>query len=120
MISSPPLSHSELLASSLSRLGSDVNTLCPQISDREDENELAKHFNFVLAKQSLMGTLLHIRPVDNDEKLQGLFRNQGSGYCLLLALKSEDVDASTVAVDTKGGVYTSVIIIVKRFMLQFT
>ena len=100
---------SELLASSLSRLGSEVSTLCPQISDREDENELARYFHFVLAKESPNGTLVHVRPLNSDEKLLHMFKTQGSGYCLLLSLKLDDGKASTVTIDSRAGVCASVI-----------
>lgn len=118
-------SHRELLAGSLARLGSDINALCPQLKDREDEDELAKHFHFVLATESPDGTMAHIRPLDNADKLVHFFKCQESTNCLLLSLKSETTAASaearttsTEAVDTETG--TCVFVSIELILLKRT
>ena len=53
---------SELLAGALAKLGRDVYTVCEDITDREDEDQLNEHFQLVLAKQSA-GQFKCLRPL---------------------------------------------------------
>lgn len=45
---------SELLSGAVARLGGDVLRLCPGIRDREDEEEIQRHFCFVLKVAGLV------------------------------------------------------------------
>ncbi len=75
----------ELLSSTVARLGGDVLEVCPQLKDREDEEEIQKHFCFILSDQSnddVRGDSL-----DNDALVLPLFFEPGP--CLMLNIRTE-------------------------------
>ena len=81
-------SPSDLLLGSVgSMLGDDVTTICPQLSDRKDEDEILQHFYFVLADQSAEGIQLHRDTLNNEALILPLFREPGR--CLVLKVKSQ-------------------------------
>ena len=80
-------SPSDLLFSSVAMLGDDVTTICPQLSDRKDEDEILQHFYFVLADQSAEGIQLHRDTLNNEALILPLFREPGR--CLVLKVKSQ-------------------------------
>lgn len=86
---------SELLAGALARLGKEVYSLSPDITDREDEDELNKHFNLILANRRA-GQLSRLRQLNPSDHVFPYFIGNSNNF-LLVALK-ERITEETVTV----------------------
>lgn len=79
----------------MARLGKEVYSLSPDITDREDEDELNKHFNLILANRRA-GQLSRLRQLNPSDHVFPYFIGNNSNF-LLVALK-ERITEETVTV----------------------
>lgn len=91
---------SELLAGALARLGQEVYSLCPEVTDREDEEQLNRHFHVVLARGK-EGQFKRLRELGPSDHVFQYFMGQAGGNSLLVALKNK-MATSTQGVVTAG------------------
>ena len=82
-----PIFYRELLSGTVARLGSDAESLCPELSDREDEEEIQRLFCFILADQSPEGNLLRRDTLQTEDFVLPLFCDPG--HILLLHTQSQ-------------------------------
>ena len=75
---------------SLSRLGSKVTTVCPQLDDVTNEDESQQHFDLFLADESLNV----LTSLDMKENLFKYFNSHCSNKCLLVVLKEKGAGVS--------------------------
>jgi len=69
--------------SSVARLGPDVHTTCPQLEDRDNEQEIQQHFHFTLSGQAL----------SHDTLILPLFKEPGR--CLMVTLSGHSPTGAT-------------------------
>lgn len=65
------------MSGTVARLGTDVESICPELSDREDENEIQRLFCFILADQSREGDLLRRDVLGTEDFVLPLFCDPG-------------------------------------------
>ena len=111
-----PISYRELLSGTVARLGSDAESLCPELSDREDEEEIQRLFCFILADQSPEGNLLRRDSLRTEDFVLPHFCDPG--HVLLLHTQSQphydgeraatgghgstNIDCATITTDSRG------------------
>ena len=82
--------HSELLSGAIARLGAEVMSLCPQMKDRDDEDEIQQHFCFILADHSEdENTFNRMRVLEMDELALSVLSQPLSSGCLMVHTKDQ-------------------------------
>ena len=96
---------SELLSGAVNRLGEDIHELCPALKDREDEEEIQKHFCFVLADELERDGIIsyHARQLlDLNDLVLPMFTSPNSTACLMLHTVEQEHGVVGVANDDGG------------------
>ena len=84
---------SELLIGALAQLGSDIKEVCPLIKDREDEEKLLEHFQFVLGREDRGGRVTKLQLLDHDDLVLPLVEKDS---VLVIVLKSSSTCSSNI------------------------
>lgn len=77
----------------MNRLGEDVLELCPEMKDREDEEEIQQHFCFVLADEMERDGIISYhtkRVLELGDLILPLFSSACSTTCLMLHVAKQD------------------------------
>ena len=87
----------------MARIGKDVSKICPQIKDRDDEEEVQKLFCFIFAEVKDDNTFRRMEVLETESFVTNLFANLNSNSCLLLHTKEQDHQLETVCLTTPSG-----------------
>ena len=88
----------EILTAALARLGKDITKVCPQINDRDDEDEILQYFQLTLAKESENGHLEKLSALENNALLYRYFQFREKHLCLLVSVKDNNLPTNITSV----------------------
>lgn len=98
LFADPSTTAMEMLAGALARLGRDITKVCPQINDRDDEDEILQYFQLTLAKESENGHLEKLSTLENNTLLYRYFQFREKHLCLLVSVKDNNLPTSITSV----------------------
>ena len=100
--------NSELLVGSVTRLGSDIDKVCPQMEDCRDEDKIEQLFCFVYAEVTDK-IFKRLKVLESETRVISLFSDPNSDTRLLLHTKEQDhhLEGGIVSTQTETHSYIS-------------